>query len=56
MEREMRKKYNKRARMKANAAANDVSQQASPFICLNSARDFKAKKGFYKSHLRKCTS
>ena len=42
--------------MKANAAANDVSQPASPFICLNSARDFKAKKGFYKSHLRKCTS
>ena len=56
MEREMRKKYNKRARMKANAAANDVSQPASHFICLNSARDFKAKKGFYKSHLRKCTS
>ena len=43
----------KRVRMKAGAAANDVSQPASPFICPNSARDFKAKKALYKSHLRK---
>ena len=45
----------KRARRKANAAANEVPQPASCFICPNCARDCKAHIGLY-SHLRKCTS
>ena len=45
----------KRARRKANAAANEVPQPASPFICPNCARDCKARIGLF-SHLRRCTS